>query len=576
MFGSLNKEAQNENEGDGRVVLDKPPPAPTFVPDNSHPPYVNHSTTVPDPAPSPNAEQVSLEISVDSTSPADTGPRRGSFSDTLPDGHQLPQPVNPLVPSLRGGMSDHTSGEALAPISASDDVQTDSDPEFRSSGPSSRMSLAPRSLDALADESTINVTSLGPSDGLSGNAVHTATPSASLTRNKQYVLPDGSVVSGKGLGRGRPGIKRGPRSSKSQAGDDASPQTMSANGMSPPPLSFGPPRKKRKGGDSDTSAMIPSASISTTSRDSSEEYNPTATYTRSGRHTQKPQLLTNAALASPSPSSKLARTNSTQNGASQSPSSIKTHPKIKRRIYRGREQFALCEHCLRGHGPPGNVIVFCDACNKCWHQRCHDPPVPKHTVSDSRADWFCVDCDRILHGGKKGKKTQNKSNAAPAPPAPVVVDAKPVFAGPRIGGRLVPPDQKRAYLKTLSKEDLMSLLLQASDLAPDLPLFQTLQTPVASVPQAQFTSTYVTPVSTTPAFGDVDPAEDAVDEGYDGYYDEHAALYPKPGNGVKLPPESEDLHIMLEGKESKTFSHWVRGMGGNAFSGTGNVSMGQH
>lgn len=54
------------------------------------------------------------------------------------------------------------------------------------------------------------------------------------------------------------------------------------------------------------------------------------------------------------------------------------------------------------------------------------------------------------------------------------------------------------------------------------------------------------------------------DEGYYDNYDELALVYAKPGEGVYdlvLPPESADLNMLLEGPESRTFSHWVRGRG---------------
>lgn len=533
--------------------------------------------------PAPNFNQYQYQDPFGSVPNGGAAPRRGSFTDLLPHGHTLPLPISAASPSSRRRMSDSMSSNIPVPNSGPDDIQTDSDPDFRSSGPSSRMSLPPRSVTKVpdpADDPMITVTSMGDFHGIPTN-IHTPTPpgaqDTSARRNKQYVLPDGSVVSGKGLGRGRPGIKRGPRNPKHQIVDNASPQTPSINETDPASCPSVAPRQKRKSDASNPSiGQIRASTIesaTTASRDSSEEYNPTATHTRSGRHIQKPVSLTRNLAASASPSGILSRANSTTNA---SPSTIKTHPKIKRRVYRGREQFALCEHCLRGHGPPGNVIVFCDACNKCWHQRCHVPSIPKQTVVDSKAEWFCVDCDRILHGGKKSKKPQGKANSQAVAVARAVINAPLVYSGPRIGGRLLQPNQRLAYLKTLPKEDLISLLLQASDLAPDLPLFETLvptpQPPI--VPQAQFTSTYVTPVSKPPVFGNAEPGEEAVDEGYDGYYDEHAALYPKPGNGVQLPPESEDLHMLLEGRDSKTFSHWVRGMGGNDFSGTGNITRG--
>jgi hypothetical protein len=336
--------------------------------------------------------------------------------------------------------------------------------------------------------------------------------------------------------------------------------------------------KKRKRVDS----LVPnqrasaSQSISNESRDSSEEYNTAAAQTRSGRQIQKRPTLLGVVAASPSTKQV---SNSPRKAATASSVPIKSHPKIKRRVYRGREQFALCEHCLRGHGPAGNVIVFCDACNKCWHQRCHEPQISKQTVSDTKAEWYCAECDKILHGSKKGKKNDTKiTPLVVATPPPVAAPVPPHYAGPRVGGRYLQMEQKMDYLKTLTKDKLITLLLDASHLAPDLPMFETLvqPTPTTIVPEAQFTSTYVTPVSSIPvANGDADAANmaDAVDEGYDGYYDEHAALYPKPGFGIQLPPESEDMHMLLEGKDSRTFSHWVKGMKGREFSGTGNIAI---
>jgi hypothetical protein len=347
---------------------------------------------------------------------------------------------------------------------------------------------------------------------------------------------------------------------------------MAADGVNP---SLG---KKRKSGDLRSSIIKAEPSISrsatTESRESSEEYTAAATHTRSGRQTQRPVSLASGAGVSQSPSSKASRAESSNKPTSTPSGGVKTHPKIKRRIYRGKEQFALCEHCLRGHGPPGNVIVFCDACNKCWHQRCHEPQISKQVISNSKAEWFCLDCDRILHGGKKAKKEHTKTNSEPHATDPTVVNKPPVYAGPRVGGRVLRPDDKLAYLNSLSKDSLVSLLLQTADLAPDLPIFETLVPPPqpSTVLQAQFTSTYVTPVAEQPVGVDANSA-DAVDEGYDGYFDEHAALYPKPGQGIQLPPEREDLPMLLEGKDTKTFSHWVRGMQGKEFCGTGNPLM---
>jgi len=471
------------------------------------------------------------------------------------------------------------------------DSQADRDPDFRSVNPSSLASRPPTSIngptpsiegprDRQSTESTTIEISTEPVGDNSFAAVAgyprppAATPKTSSRRVKQYVLPDGSVVSGKGLGRGRPGIKRGPRNPKYKIVADTVPQPPSTPGTAGPSTALPSPGKKRKRADSESSNIktrrSPSGSGTSSSRESSVEYNPTATQTRSGRYTQKPPSLVAPTAASSSPST---RTNSASVAHEASPSTIRTHPKIKRRVYRGREQFALCDHCLRGHGPPGNVIVFCDACNKCWHQRCHDPQVPKQVVADTKAEWFCTECDRILHGNKKDKKPPAKpSPARPVAQALPSVPATVAYSGILVGGAALTSDQKVAYLNTLTKDKLMSLVLQAADLAPHLPLFQTpVLAPVP--PQAQFTSTYVTPVSKPPAFAAANGASPAeiADEGYDDYFDEHAALYPKPGNGLQLPPESVDMHMLLEGKDCRTFSHWVKGTVGRDYSDSGNI-----
>ncbi len=500
---------------------------------------------------------------------ASGGPRRGSFPDILPHGHTPPPPINDSLLHLMGGLSDMSR----ITVSGPDDHQTDSDPEFRNSTPATRRGRPPNH--ALSAETSVIAV-----NGQGNETVKTAgiSKSGGSRRNKRYVLEDGSVVSGKGLGRGRPGIKRGPR--KSNAEDQASPQVPSITGTDVSTPGSGPASKKQKNKASESSMHRASTvdSAMSDSAESLEEYNPSG-HTRFGRNIQKPTILPSVILASASPSGKIFRNSSTVNVAASSPASIKTHPKIKRRVYRGREQLALCEHCLRGHGPPGNVIVFCDACNKCWHQRCHDPQISKQTVSDSKAEWYCSECDRILHGKKKDKKTNDKATSQPVTVVAPVVQQAPTYAGSLVGGRFLRPEQKLGYLKTLSKEDLVSRLLHAADLAPDLPIFQTLvppPPPPVVMPQAQFTSSYVTPVSKVPSFGDKDAEDDEVDEGYDGYFDEHAALYPKAGRGLQLPPESEDLHMLLEGRESRTFSHWQRSMPGPVFCGSGNVASTRH
>ena len=536
-----------------------------------------------------------LDGASDASTP-NTGPRRGSFSSDIPPGHAMPKPLvdnppayNHLTTSVDGSGTSITKADlqstlstSLAPKSSAlasqylprtgqqDEVLTDSDPEFRNSMPLTQP--APRSTDAPPLPASYMPP---PPQGYYSTYKLEATPpmpppkrepKTSARRVKNYTLADGTVVSGKGLGRGRPGIKRGPRNPKYSIVD---PNDLPSGSSATPGASLSPSvgpssNRKRKRSDSDASniktTFSASTSVTSESRESSTEYNPTEE-TRSGRKIQKPVLVAAPASQTASPAFRRPKLEST-NSASVSPSVLKNHPKIKRRIYRGREQLALCEHCLRGHGPSGNVIIFCDACNKCWHQRCHDPQVPQSVIADTKAEWFCSDCDRILNGkkGKKGSMAKNVPNISNDPPAPA-------FAGPIIGGSTLTHSQKQSYLQSLSKEKLVSLILSACELAPALPLFQA---PAPQLPQAKFTSNYTTPVSSTMHHHTAASAAEE-DEGYDSHFDEHAYLYPKPGDGINLPPESIDLHMLLESKDSRTFSHWVKGMPGREFSGTGDI-----
>ena len=55
-----------------------------------------------------------------------------------------------------------------------------------------------------------------------------------------------------------------------------------------------------------------------------------------------------------------------------------------------------------------------------------------------------------------------------------------------------------------------------------------------------------------------DFASTAIAEAEDEYYEEDDVLpYPKAGNGIQLPPESEDISILLD-DDIATFSHlWM-------------------
>ncbi|KAG9244612.1 hypothetical protein BJ878DRAFT_420995 [Calycina marina] len=135
------------------------------------------------------------------------------------------------------------------------------------------------------------------------------------------------------------------------------------------------------------------------------------------------------------------------------------------------QEMALCKRCGRGHSPDNNMIVFCDGCNGGWHQMCHDPPVSNEAVKDEDAPWFCLDCTQ-----KRAKKS------APKAPTPTPAPAAPAPA----------PAPKRAYFSTLSPYNLVSLLMQATAIHPDLPLFPS------QFPGIQAQPVYISPFSRPP------------------------------------------------------------------------------
>ncbi len=122
--------------------------------------------------------------------------------------------------------------------------------------------------------------------------------------------------------------------------------------------------KRKRGKDGlDTSSSL--TELSDSEADAAAKAQKAATMTKSGRQVQKP-----------------AQFNPVDSAGSQ-----------KRKHYgkRTAEQ-ALCKVCTRGLSPSMNQIVFCDGCNFCWHQMCHDPYIDDEFVSDESRSWFCGRC----------------------------------------------------------------------------------------------------------------------------------------------------------------------------------------
>ncbi|KAE8445877.1 hypothetical protein EG329_012801 [Mollisiaceae sp. DMI_Dod_QoI] len=268
-------------------------------------------------------------------------------------------------------------------------------------------------------------------------------------------------------------------------------------------------------------------------------------------------------------------------------------PSTKRRApSRKTQEQALCKRCGRGHSPENNMIVFCDGCNGGWHQQCHDPKVSDEAVQDEKAQWFCADCSR-----KKGIKP------TPEPPK-----------GVSWAGRS--SEEKRAYLNSLPHPHLVSLLLQATTLHPNLPIFPATPAAPANAPvQAYFPRTTTprtnvypqqpfppsastaglfsraeanpnapinfirkippgssqSPAPTTPASATHSQSQQMFThassappqlpaQGEDSRESTPASPpYPKAGNGLmaKLGPDEEDLDWLVDNNDFDAFSHVV-------------------
>src|SRR3984885_11095113 len=364
-------------------------------------------------------------------------------------------------------------------------------------------------------ESTIQVGSAHPQAPVVPASTSTnPAPSPLLSssrRQRSYVLSDGTVVSsGKGLGRGRPGIKRGPRKPKL---DQTSSTASTTNTPAPSPL----PGKKRKHStpkEDEERVKTPASSDDDDDDDGdddeeedSDNYPPKATHPRSGRSTQNPQSFVSA----DSPAAKKPRL------ATEPPNPQIKNSLIKKKIYRGREQNALCEYCLRGRGPANNAIVFCDGCNLCWHQNCHDPRIPKELVLDKTAEWFCKDCVVKLKSTATEAEDTNtqqidEATVRAVPNAAKVMAKQPVLpsnttvtnaAAPSgLPGRSLDLHKRQQYFSSLSKQALIDLLLQVYSLAPELPIFHAAGQINAPAPPPQTvppSAPYAPPAKANPA-----------------------------------------------------------------------------
>ncbi|KAJ9162328.1 hypothetical protein NKR19_g1396 [Coniochaeta hoffmannii] len=261
--------------------------------------------------------------------------------------------------------------------------------------------------------------------------------------------------------------------------------------------------------------------------------------TKSGRHVQKPMTYNPAEMESSS-----------------------ARKRVHYSKVRTAEQ-ALCKKCTRMHSPASNQMVFCDGCNDGWHQMCHDPWIADDVVRDAKTAWFCAACRaKRHHSGATAAHTTTGNHPPPKRQKLVTAAARESWADRT-------PQQKRAYLSTLSSQELVGLLMQSLDIHPDLPIFpgsgaEPATTTAPSTPGTPQTPSDVQTNSGRKGGGRAQkglkgvviptpPQQQQQDD--DEELDPLEPPWPKPGHGLYnlLPPEEED-DFLADDNDFEAFS----------------------
>jgi hypothetical protein len=160
-----------------------------------------------------------------------------------------------------------------------------------------------------------------------------------------------------------PHVKR--KRTKPQADEDRDNDAISTSSLSSPEPSFAAPQPES------TTPLTPTP----------------LTMTKSGRQVLKPAAYDPAAM----------------DAASRRPRAPAHH------YGKRTAEQALCLKCSRMHSPAANQIVFCDGCDECWHQLCHDPWIANDIVQDRGKVWFCGTCvaKKERHAAKRQKGEQH-------------------------------------------------------------------------------------------------------------------------------------------------------------------------
>ncbi len=306
----------------------------------------------------------------------------------------------------------------------------------------------------------------------------------------------GGGTPGSGRGGGTPGsgrasVNKGGRPRGSRAGH-------SAAALAGRLIGRGIKRKRKKDDDDDDEKD---------DTDASEEFTPIAA-TSSGRRINQVKTFSPVVL---DPVKGLSIKNPPSAARAPVPEPTSTTKKAKKRRKAG--EAAVCINCGRGHSPNTNLIVFCDGCSTPWHQYCHDRPITPSFIQIEEKEWNCAECTTVQ-------------------------EEKMHLAG-KVSTDRMSLSEKRNYLQGLEKPELVSLLLHASTLHEDLPIFA--------------------PPPPPPPIQVLEPTAD--EEELYVYVEPDPLPYPKAGNGLLLPPEDDDLDILID-EDIVTYSHLWKGPAG--------------
>jgi hypothetical protein len=202
-------------------------------------------------------------------------------------------------------------------------------------------------------------------------------------------------------------------------------------------------------------------------------------------------------------------------------------------------------------------------------------------IAVKEMEWICGICKPVVLPVEKTTDNNIAANATKFEEKETPILR--VTLKPKVGAERFSTEERQSYFSRLSHTSLVKLLMDISSSNPNLPIFPSnlsqpvipcssfytsapkIPTPIISITAAPAvgpsttTATNATKNSNLPAT--VITAAAATDNDSDSEYEyvEEHRLYPRAGNGFRLPPESEDLDMLLEDPQCSTFSHALHG-----------------